>query len=92
MVADGADDHEPVAIECGGVKVGRREHVPRVAVNRNGAVRVEHDDIVVDVEIRVVGVLVFAGDADQTPVGQFGSRLSIRSNVQIGPSSRFSGT
>src|SRR5262249_4617110 len=72
-VAEAPDDDDAVAGERGGVEVGRREHVARVAVDLGPAVRPEHDHVVVDVEVGVVKVLVLSADADEPAVGQSGA-------------------
>ena len=62
QIPQGPDDIDPVIDKRCGVEIGRRKHLFRIAENLELAVAVVHDGIVVDAEIRIVVVLVLAGD------------------------------
>ena len=86
LVSEPPDHDHAVPHEGGGVEVRGREEALRIAVNLDGAVEVEDDDVVVDAEIGIVVVLVFAADADHPPVRVRRARVApIRSKFQIGP-------
>lgn len=75
-VAEVADDVDEVADEGGGVEIGRREGFFGVAVDLEGCVGVVDEDVVVDAEVGVVAVFVFAGDLDDPTVGEEGDGLA----------------
>ena len=76
-VPKGADHVDVVAEQGGSVKVRRREHGLRIAVDRNRPVTLVHEDIVVDAEVGVVEVLVLAADLHRAAVWQKGQRLAV---------------
>ena len=58
------------------MKVGGRKDMSRIAKDPGAACSVMNDDIVVDVEIRVVVIFMFSADLDKATVWESGKRLT----------------
>src|SRR5262245_60994761 len=69
-VAETANDDNAVADRRGGVEIGRRKNVSRIAVDVDAAGGMADNDIIVDVEIRIVRILMLAGDEYGAPVAK----------------------
>src|SRR6188768_1642334 len=69
-VAEVADDDDAIARQCRAVEIGWRKDVRWVAKDVRSAVRIADDDVIIDVEIRIVEVLVLAGDEHDATVGE----------------------
>ena len=92
LVAQSANDDYLLVHDSGRMEIRRREDLFWVAIDFDPIVGPEDDDIVIDEEIGIIKILVLAPDADKSPVRQTLLVCPIRSNVQIGPSSRLKGT
>ena len=74
--AEAANNHDAVAHQSGRVKIRGREDFGRISKNIDPPVRVKDNYIVVDVEIRVVVVLMLTSDQHSATTGQFGCALA----------------
>jgi len=88
LVTKTADDNNSVVDESCSVKVCRWEDLWPVAINLDLLGNSEDDQIVIDAEIGVVMVFVFAPIQRIRPSGKSLRVAPIRSKVQIGPSSQ----
>src|SRR5436190_15736458 len=69
-VSKAADDDDAAIHHSRAVKICGRKDIPPISENLDVSVRMLHDDIVVDVKIRVVVIFVFTADQYDAPVVQ----------------------
>jgi hypothetical protein len=83
--AETSDDDDLVADQRGGMDVGRREYVARIAVDIDSAIEMQHHDVAINAEILVVVVFVFAADEDDAPVRRRGGAFAERPEASARP-------
>src|SRR5215475_7368443 len=72
LIPNATDDDDSAANKACGVKVGGWKDFFRISVNLSRPTRAEHNDIVINAEIRIIEILVLATDAHEASIGQSG--------------------
>src|SRR6202012_2319579 len=63
-----SDEEDRIADQGRTVKIGRRKHAERIEIEFEAPVSALDDDVVVDAEIRIIEIFVFAADVNDATV------------------------